>query len=287
MPIEPAALLDLSVEDEPCSYSERDCILYALGIGFGEDPADPQRKAELPFVYEVGSMRTVPTMANRFLSSSFLRDCGWNYSRLIHVGESLELYRPLPRAAKMLRNRRVSAVENLGDNRGTRIVIESELRLAQDDTVLFTCGRTLLAPSGRRGRGGLNIPARAHSLPGREADLSCEFRTRPDQALIFRLVDTMHPLHVDPVVAREAGFDRPILQGRCTFGIACRAVLRTICDYDFTLISGFEARLTAPVYPGDTVMTEMWQDRNVVSFRCSVPARGSVVLDNGKCTLAG
>ena len=71
----------------------------------------------------------------------------------------------------------------------------------------------------------------------------------------------------------------------CSYGIACRAVLRTICDYDYTLIESFDARFSAPVLPGDVTMTDMWQDGNIVSFRCSVKARDQIVLRNGKCTL--
>ena len=96
----------------------------------------------------------------------------------------------------------------------------------------------------------------------------------------------MNPLHADPALARRAGFKRPILHGRCTSGIACRAILKTICDYDHTLIEGFDARFSAPVIPGDTVTTDMWQDGNIVSFQCSVKERGAVVLRNGKCTLS-
>jgi acyl dehydratase len=123
-------------------------------------------------------------------------------------------------------------------------------------------------------------------LPGRHPDLSCSSTTRPDQALLFRLSGDRNPLHVDPAAAREAGFTRPLLHGRCSYGIACRAILSTICDYDHTLITGFDARFAAPAYPGDTLTTDMWQDRNIVSFRCSVKARNSIVLSNGKCTLA-
>ena len=83
----------------------------------------------------------------------------------------------------------------------------------------------------------------------------------------------------------SSGFDRPVLQGRCTFGIACHAILKTICDFDFTLIAGFEARFTAPVYPGEEITTDMWQDGNEVSFRCRVASRSRVVLDNGRCRL--
>jgi acyl dehydratase len=110
---------------------------------------------------------------------------------------------------------------------------------------------------------------------------------RPDQALIYRLSGDRNPLHVDPQVAGAAGFDKPILHGLCTYGIACRAILKTICDYDFTLITGFDARFSAPVMPGDLLTTEMWQERNVVSFRCTVKARDVIVIKNGKCTLSG
>jgi acyl dehydratase len=115
--------------------------------------------------------------------------------------------------------------------------------------------------------------------------LSCDIATRPDQALLFRLSGDLNPLHADPEFARLAGFHAPILHGRCTTGIACHAILKTICDYDFTLIEGFDVRFTSPVFPGDVVTTEMWQDRNVVSFRCSVRSRGATVLNNGCCTL--
>ena len=92
-------------------------------------------------------------------------------------------------------------------------------------------------------------------------------------------------MHADPARATEAGFERPILHGLCTFGIACNAVLQTICDYDYTLIEEFDARFSAPVLPGDIITTDMWQDGNTISFCCSVKERDVVVLRNGKCVL--
>ena len=103
----------------------------------------------------------------------------------------------------------------------------------------------------------------------------------------FRLNGDRNPLHADPAIARRAGFNTPILHGLCTYGLACRAILKTICNYDETLIRGFDARFSAPVVPGDTLRTDMWQDGNVVSFRCTAVERGVIVLRNGKCTLTG
>lgn len=282
MPINYNALMATSEVDVPFQYTEKDAILYALGVGLGSDPLD---KRELPFVYEGPGLSTVPTMAAMLLPVDFLAGCGWNFTQVLHSALRLELYRPLPAAANLLINRRVASVQDRGARKGARIEVESEVRRARDDTVLFTLGSTLIARGdGDFGgpRGETRLP---HKLPKRPPDLICDLPTRPDQALLFRLSGDLNPLHADPDVARSVGFQAPILHGRCTTGIACHAILKTICDYDFTLIRGFDVRFTAPVFPGDLITTEMWQDRNIISFRSSVRQRGAVVLNNGCCTL--
>jgi len=282
MPLDHDRLMSLAVNDVAASYTERDAMLYALGIGIGSDPLNHD---ELAYVTEHQPLRTLPSMASMLVSDDWLAGCGWDRGRLLHGEQSLELYRPLPASARLLVNHRVAAVHDLGETTGARIVVESEARLARDDTAIFSLQSSLLA-RGEGGFGGKRGPAMLpHRLPRREPDLDCDLPTRPDQALLFRLSGDYHPLHSDPAFARQAGFDGPVLHGRCTYGVACHAILRTICDYDFTLIAGFAARFTAPVYPGDVITTEMWQDRNVVSFRCRVRERDVVVIDNGKCTL--
>ena len=282
MAIEYDALMATRVDNEVCEYGDKDAMLYALGIGFGSDPLD---RKELPYVYEGAALKTVPTFASMILPSTFLDHCGWDYSQVLHGEMTLDLYRPLPPAARMLTNRRVIAVQDRGARRGARIRMESEVRLAKDDTVLFTLGNTLLA----RGDGGFGGSAgenpTPHKLPKREPDLTCDLQTRSDQALLFRLCGDRNPLHADPDLAASLGFDAPLLHGRSTCGVACRAILKTICDYDFTLISGFNVRFSAPVFPGDLVTTEMWQDGNIVSFRCLVKARNVMVINNGRCAL--
>ncbi|NOX69849.1 MAG: 3-alpha,7-alpha,12-alpha-trihydroxy-5-beta-cholest-24-enoyl-CoA hydratase [Gammaproteobacteria bacterium] len=283
MSIDYDALMAMRVDDELCEYTDKDALLYALAVGFGSDPLD---RKELPYVFEGASLKTVPTLASMLLPSTFLDNCGWDYDQVLHSEFRLELYRPLPAAARLLTTRRVTAVHDRGASRGAKIHIESEVRLAKDDTALFMLGNTLLA----RGDGGFGgsrgqdpVP---HRLPKRSPDLVCDLLTRSDQALLFRLCGDRNPLHADPQLATRLGFDAPILHGRSTCGVACRAILKTICDYDFTLISGFNVRFSAPVYPGDLITTEMWQDGNVVSFRCLVKSRNAVVINNGKCTLS-
>ena len=276
-------LMELGAADVPCNYSDRDSLLYAIGVGFGADPLDEK---ELPYVVETMGRHTVPTMATTLANANILENCGWNYAQVLHGEQKLELYRPLPMSAELLTTTRIASVHDRGAGRGAVIVLATEGRLKRDDTALFTLESTLIA----RGDGGFGGPTGSlpapHQLPEREPDLSCDLPIRADQALLYRLCGDRNPLHADPSVARAAGFDAPILHGLCTYGIACRAILVTICDYDFTLINGFQARFSAPVYPGDVLTTDMWQERNVISFRCYVKNRNSVVLNNGKCLLA-
>jgi acyl dehydratase len=269
--------------DLPFSYTDADTMLYALSVGMGKDPLDLR---ELPYVFEQGEpLKTVPTLATVLVPEMFPVGLGWDYSQILHSEQRMRLYRPLPAAADLLINKRVVDAFDRGPKLGALILLEAEGRLASDDTVLFTLGCTIVArgDGGFGGPKGKGIPP--HRPPHREPDLSCDITTRQDQALLYRLTGDRNPLHADPAAAKAVGFDRPILHGLCTFGVACKAILKTICDYDYTLVREFDARFSAPVLPGDTITTDMWQEGNVVSFVCSVKERDAVVLRNGKCTL--
>ena len=124
-----------------------------------------------------------------------------------------------------------------------------------------------------------------HKLPERAPDHVCDLATLPQQALIYRLSGDYNPLHADPKIARQAGFDRPILHGLCTYGIACRAILKAYCDNDPKRLKSMFSRFSSPVYPGETIRTDMWIDGKVVVFRASIPARNVVVLNNGRAEL--
>ena len=283
MPIDHESLQATVLTDLPVSYGEQDVMLYALGIGLGSNPLDA---GELSYVSERAGLRTLPTMASMIIPDTIVAQSGVDMRQILHRSQSLEIFRPLPSSANLLLNQRVVSVSDRGAGGGAEIELETELRRARDDSVVCTAGSRVIA-RGDGGFGGPAPPVRSrHRMPNREPDLVCDLPTRPDQALLFRLSGDLNPLHVDPEFARQAGFDAPILHGRCTYGIACHAILKTVCNYDFTLIGSLDVRFSAPVYPGDVITTEMWQEGNVISFRCRVNERNVVVLNNGICTLS-
>jgi len=277
-------LMATSVVDLPFSYRDTESMLYALSVGLGRDPLN---KSELGYVTEHGGTpKTMPSLATVLVPDMFPPDLGWDYGQVLHAEQRLELFRPLPAEADLKINKRIAAAFDRGPKLGALVLFEAEARLARDDTVLFTLGNTIVA----RGDGGFGGPngkgPPPHRVPRREPDLTCEFDTRPDQALLYRLNGDRNPLHSDPGLARSVGYDVPILHGLCTYGVACHAILKTICNYDHTLISALDARFSAPVLPGDTITTDMWQDGNTISFQCTVRERDSVVLRNGRCILS-
>ena len=120
------------------------------------------------------------------------------------------------------------------------------------------------------------------SAPTRHVDI----KVAPNAALIYRLSGDRNPLHADPKAAAAGGFAKPILHGLCTYGVAGRAIIRACCDNDPTRLRALQVRFSAPVYPGETVRTEMWPDGERVSFRARVLERDLVVINNGLARVA-
>jgi acyl dehydratase len=285
MPIERDKLLAWPFEEVEQRYDERDTILYALGIGLGAEPTDPR---QLRFVYEQG-LQVLPSMGVILGYPGFwLQDprSGADWRRLVHGEQSIEILRPLPSAGTVLGMTRVRDVIDKGPDRGALVFTERVVRdKASGDLLCRLSSTTFLRSDGGFGGPAGPVPA-PHPIPDRPADESCELATLPQAALIYRLSGDRNPLHADPAVAEKGGFPRPILHGLCTFGVAGHALLRAVCDYKPERLRSLQGRFTAPVFPGETIVTEIWRDGGSVSFRASVKERGKVVLDHGKATIA-
>ncbi|MBT8086151.1 MAG: hypothetical protein HKN35_09310 [Woeseia sp.] len=275
-------LLAASIDNVGREYADRDVMLYALGIGFGQHPSD---KREIDFIYDGRGLKTIPTMAGLLVDSEFLAKHELDLTRVSLAEQKLDLYRPLPAAAELQCDSRVAQVLDHGKQAGLSIIVESEARMTRDSTVLFTLSRTLVTEPGNL-RGPEGAGPTPHALPARDADLTCELSGSPTLPYLFRLSGDRDARYVEDAVARSQGLPRAPLPEQCVAGISCRAILKTICEYDATLIAGYDLCFKGALFPNETLVTEMWQDRNIVSFRCSVPQRNATIIDNGKCTLA-
>lgn len=272
------------------SYTTRDVMLYALGVGIG---ADPLHEGQLRFVYEK-DLQTVPSMASVLGTPGFWwRDArtGADWVKLVHGEQDLRVHKPLPTAATVVARNRVLSITDKGAGKGAIAVIRRDLidqvsgqELAQSTMVTFLRG-----DGGFSERSGCSdaAPPPLPAIPDRTPDIEVDLQTLGQQALIYRLSGDYNVLHADPAVARAAGFSRPILHGLCTYGMAAHALLATVCDYDASAIRRLAVRFTAPVYPGETVRFHLWRlDARSLHLRARVEERGAVVLNNGIVELA-
>lgn len=282
-------ILDEGNEPQAFEYSEKDVMLYALGLGLGQDPMD---EAELPFVYEK-NLKVVPTVATVLgwgLRGAPLpvppghRPSTPNRLLLVHAECKIELHKSLPGAGRFVASRRTIGAFDKGKDKGAITVkratwVDDAAEPVVTITDSFFC----------RGDGGFGGPMEGqtepHTVPDRSADTTVRLTTRPDQALLYRLNGDRNPLHADPESARKARYPRPILHGLCTYGITCRAVLQTYANYEPEAILSHQVRFSAPVFPGDTLSIDLWRDGNIVSFEARVEERQAKVIKNGKTVL--
>ena len=278
-------LLALRIPEVEQTYGPKDCMLYALGLGFGLDPLDEE---QLAFVYEK-NLKVLPTMAVVLGYPGFWvknLDTGIEWVKVLAGEHSFRLHRPLAPSGVIIARTRVTEIIDKGAGKGA--VMYSE-RIIEDKTSgarIATIEQTTVC----RGDGGFGGPPRvqrpAHPIPDRAPDLVCDLPTRPEMALIYRLSGDPNPLHADPGIARAAGFPRPILHGLGTFGVAGHAILKRLCGYDPSRLKAMAGRFSAPVFPGETIRTELWRDGEVVSFRARVLERDVVALNNGRAEVA-
>jgi acyl dehydratase len=264
------------------TYGEKDAMLYALGVGAGADPADRA------FVYEKG-LKALPTFAVTLgREKPWLTDSryGLNLVKMLAAEQSTEIHRPLDAAATIKSQMTVEMLHDKGEGRGALMTMKRALSDAETGEPIADVRITVFL-RGDGGYGGPSDPAPTpHMLLDRAADVVAAYQTSPDQAVLYRLASgDLNPIHIDESVASAAGLPGPILHGLCSYGIACRHVLGAVANNDPATIQRFDARFTSPVYPGDLIVTEIWKGEGEASFRCRVPKRNAIVLNNGYAKL--
>ena len=279
-------LVGLRLQTGESTYSSADAMLYALSLGFGDEPLDTR---QLAYVYEE-QLRTLPTLPLVLGWPGIwmpLAGHAFDHPQMLHAEERLQLHRRLPPAGIVRDETFVDAIVDRGTDRGAFVHTRKELFSENDGLHLATVRSCVLA----RGDGGCGSggqpPAALEALPAREPDLVATRRTLPQQALLYRLNGDSNPVHGAPSLAAVAGFDRPLLHGRCTLGLALREVLAGCLDYQADAISTISARFAAPFFPGETLRVNVWRNARRLAFSAEVVERELTVLSHGLIELRG
>lgn len=272
-------------------YAQRDTMMYAMGVGLGTNPVDP---AELRYVYEK-SLVTFPTMASVIGSAGFFMqrpETGVDATRLLHGEQNILVHRPIPASGTVIGYTTITRVVDK-PSLGALVYVERRIHDAAENSLLATIESMFIC----RGDAGFSadgqpsdLPVESHSpvrMRGmRPPDHTVDTLVRPEAALLYRLSGDYNPLHSDPDIARIAGFHQPILHGLATFGMSAVAVSRACCGLEPHRLNQVGARFVSPVFPGDTLTTEIWRDGSDVEFQTRVVVRDVLVIANGKAELS-
>lgn len=259
-------------------FTRNDAILYALSVGIGMDPTD---EAQLKYV-QGGELEAFPTMATTLGWMGRLTDPQYGIDARMVVASALgvDLHGPLPVEGELVSRARVSEIIDKGPGNAAIIGFERGLFDRAGNRLATIRTSTLARKHGGFG-GKPEASVQPRAVPDGKPDLTCDLPTPPNLALLFQLNGDTNPIHVDPERARAAGFARPLLHGAASFGVAAHALMRCVAGYATDRFSGMEARFERPVYPGETLRTEIWLKGDEALFRCRSVERGEVALNNG------
>ncbi|XP_008445304.1 enoyl-CoA hydratase 2, peroxisomal [Cucumis melo] len=290
-PFDPARILAHKFPETTTTYTERDVALYALGVGAcGQQAVDAD---ELKYVYNENGqeyIEVLPTFSALFILDTLstglnLPGLSYDPKLLLHGQQYIELYKPLSSSGYL--DNKVS-LAGLHD-KGKAAILEVATKSYDKKSGQLLCmNRTTLF---LRGAGGFssssnpfsytNYPkdqGSAGKIPKTQPFTVYEDCTRPSQALLYRLSGDYNPLHSDPMVAKVAGFSKPILHGLCTLGFAVRAVIKCVCKGDSSKVKRILGKFLLHVYPGETLVTEMWLEGSRVLYQTKVKERNRAVL---------
>ncbi|MDH3519893.1 MAG: MaoC/PaaZ C-terminal domain-containing protein [Myxococcales bacterium] len=277
MPIDLDKALGASLPGVAGAYGPDQIILYHLGVGAGVPPTDP---GELAYTYEK-NLKVLPSFAVVPALGSLAGLAGapgltFNWALLLHGEQEVILHRPLPTAAEVETQVHIPEIYDKG--KAALVVLEAATRDAAG-VPLFT-NRFSLFLRGEGGFGGESGPKAGNKPPARAPDGIVASQSLPQQALLYRLSGDKNPLHVDPDFAKLAGFDKPILHGLCSYGIACKAIVDHVLDGDVTRVARYRARFAGVAFPGETFRTAYWKEADRILLEVKSAERDAPIISN-------
>jgi acyl dehydratase len=274
----------LAVKQKPVttSHDEKDVILYNLGIGTGLAPEDPTSPENLAYLFEdglkvlpsYGVIPVFPMMDDTVMNTDGI---DIDFTKVLHGEQEIIIHNPVPAKAELEHTAKIADIYDKGKAALIIVQVDSKIKGGKD----ICTNKFSVFARGEGGFGGERGPAAGNEAPDEMlADYTFETKTSKRMPLLYRLTGDMNPLHANPEAAKKAGFPKPILQGLCTFGVVCKAVIDNVLGGDSSQVTGYGVRFAGIFFPGDTLVTKVWKQKGKLIISTHSKEKESFVLTN-------
>jgi acyl dehydratase len=252
-------------------YEVTDDALRAYADATDDVPGGP--------VFAIVPASPVIAIASRSVASDEIR------SRVVHYEHDFVLHRPL--AGGMRVRSSATPVALLGRPNGASLVTRTETRTADGELVneqyVTEFFRGVEAPESVGER------APEHRLKADEPPFAeISYPVADDQTVRYAAASGDHfAIHLDDEFARSVGLPGRIVHGLCTMAFTGRAVVEAAGVEDPGRLHRLAVRFSAPLFPGDTVTTRIWDLGGGAYGFEAVSGEGATVVKDGRAELRG
>lgn len=277
MPIDPSVAVGADLGTRDFSWTESDVLLYHLALGIGSQPGDNVRPEVLRYLCEGASLQVLPSFG--VVAPTFhdtdpppldLPGCDIDLTQVVHGSQAVQVTGPIPHSGSASVS---TTLTDVWDKGKAAVIWQDAVARSTSGEELWRT-RSSIFVRGEGGFGGKRGSAAPVVLPDRAPDAVAAYDVTPHQALLYRLCGDRNPLHSDPDFAKAAGFPAPILHGLCSYGIVLRMLTDGLLGSDAGRISGFGARFSGAVFPGETIRVRGWREDGRILADATVAGHG-------------
>jgi len=201
---------------------------------------------------------------------------------VVHYEQDMLIHRPLEAGLRLVS--RATPVALLPRPNGTSLVIKTETRDESGELVNEQYVTEFFR--GVQADDGVGDRAPDHRLEAEGAPVAeITYPVAEDQTARYAVASgDDFAIHLDDEFARGVGLPGRIVHGLCTMAFAGRAVLEAAGVGDPRAVKRIAVRFSAPLFPGESVTTRIWNVEGGFGFE-SVNPQGTAVLKDGRLEL--
>lgn len=281
-------LTSLATEWRTMTYNWRDCALYALAVGAGNDEPQYTYEKDMQAIPTFGvtpywgTVNVTPKLPRPTSIPVLVEENLQPEASYVNLDYEFFYHRPIqPVKGTFVYRDRLTGLYDRGEGRGMAVQSQVEV-FDEGGTLLCTNQCTTLFPT-LGGYGGEPLARRTSLIPDRDPDLICPDHIGAAQNLLYRLTGDTNLVHVDDAVARSRGLNGPFVHDLCAFGYVCRLAIAALFPGHPEKLRRMYAAMKTVLYPDTPVALHIWKlSPGKAAFRLVNQTTGKAILDKGE-----